>query len=327
MNAMVMTDFGGPDVLTLQEWPDPQPGPKDLHLRVLAAAVNPVDCKTRQAPRWGDRKPPMILGFDVCGEVVAMGPEVTGFSMGDTVIASPSLIREGSYAEQVCVDFRTAAHASKTLSSEENSALPLVTLTAWESLVMHGDLSADDTVLIHAGAGGVGHIAIQLAKATGARVITTAGQPDSISLCEEVGADHIINYHEQDVTEAVMTITKGLGCNIVYDTVGGDVFNQSIDCLRHFGRLVTIVPGVPGDQINALFAKSASIHFEFMGCRLMNDLDPAEHGRILAKAIGLVESGQIRPHISHTYSLDEIPEAHKQQESQRTRGKLAISMT
>ena len=192
---------------------------------------------------------------------------------------------------------------------------------------MHGNLSADDTVLIHAGAGGVGHIAIQLAKATGARVITTAGHPESIALCEKVGADDVINYQEQDVVETVMALTGGMGCNLAYDTVGGEVFNQSIECLRHFGRLVTIVPGVPGDNINALFSKSASIHFEFMGCRLMNDLNPSEHGRILSETIALVDSGKLTPHVSNTFSLEEIPAAHAQQESQRTRGKLAVTMT
>ena len=139
MKACVMTAFGGPEVLELQDRPEPEPGPEDLLIRVSAAGVNPVDCKTRQAPRWGDRHPPMILGFDVCGEIVACGNRVDRFAIGDRIYASPSLIRDGAYAELVCVDQRTAAKAPVTLSDPEAAALPLVTLTAWESLFLHAD--------------------------------------------------------------------------------------------------------------------------------------------------------------------------------------------
>ncbi len=326
MKAMVMTAFGDPKVLEMQDLPDPTPGDHDLLIKVLATAVNPVDCKTRQAPRWGDRHPPMILGFDVCGEVVETGSDVQTFAVGDTVFASPNIIRDGANAEFVCVDARTAAIAPSSLTPAESAALPLASLTAWESLHEHGSLQADHTVLIHAGAGGVGHIAIQLAKAAGARVLTTAGYDDSIQLCTDLHADHVINYRSENVLDRVMELTDGKGCELVLDTVGGEVFNQSIACLRHFGSLVTIVPGVPGDTINDLFAKCASIHFEFMGCRTMNNIDLDGQADILKQVAAAADTGTLRPHISKTYSLDQLPEAHTQQESGRTRGKLSVTV-
>ena len=326
MKAMLMTAFGGPEVLRLSDVPEPIPEPGDLLIEVKASAVNPVDCKTRSAPRWGNRTPPMILGFDASGVVIGVGSEVEGFNEGDEVYASPALIRDGANAQQVCVDARTTARRPATLSHAESAALPLVTLTAHESLHAHGQIQAGDTVLIQAGGGGVGHVAIQLAKAAGARILTTASSEEAVALCQSLGAE-TINYRETDVLEAVLELTNGKGCEVVLDLVGGEVFNASIPCLAVGGRLVTIVPGVPGDAINQLFAKNGSIHFEFMGSATMNDDHPERQGEILREVARMVEAGTLHPTVAEIYTLEELPEAHRQQESQRTAGKLSIQVS
>jgi len=326
MKAMVMTAFGGPEVFTLQDIPKPEPGATDLLIEVRATALNPVDCKTRQAPRWGDRVPPMVLGFDVCGTVAAVGVDVVGFEVGDEIIASPSLVRDGANAEFVCVDYRTAAPKPVNVSALEAASLPLVSLTAWESLHEHGRMKAGETVLIQAGAGGVGHIAVQLAKQAGCKVITTIGKPDSEACVRNLYADVCIDYHKENVVERVLEETNGKGCDVVLDAVGGQVFTDCISCVAFGGRLVTIVPGVPGDNINALFKKSASLHFEFMGAKVMQDEKPEEQGEVLRRVSKLVDDGAIRPMVSQVFPLEALPEAHVQQESQRTVGKLVIQI-
>lgn len=324
MRAMVMTAFGGPEVLQLKQVPVPEPGPLDLLLKVQATAVNPVDCKTRNAPRWGDRAPPMILGFDVAGTVVAMGEEVKSFAEGTQVYASPSLIRDGANSEYVCIDARSAARVPKKISLEEAAALPLASLTAWESLFDHGGASPGDTVMIQGGAGGVGHIAIQLAKSKGCRVITTAGRPESIELCQRLGADVVVDYTQQDVVGRVLEETNGAGCDVVFDTVGGEVFTQCIELVSLNGKLVTIVPGIPGDNLNRLFGRNASLHFEFMGATLLQGRDPTHQGLILEQLANLVDENQLSPAIEHVWDLKELPEAHRKQETQRSLGKQLV---
>jgi NADPH2:quinone reductase len=316
MRAVVMNDFGGPEVLAVQEVDRPVTAAGDVLIKVQAAGINPVDCKTRMAPRWGDRKPPMILGFDVAGVIEELGSGVTGFSVGDEVYASPALVRDGGYAEYVAVDARTVAAKPKSISFEEAAAVPLAIITAWEALHDHARMQPGETVLIFAGAGGVGHLAIQLAKAFGCRVIATAGRDESIAFCREMGADEVLDYRTDVVGERV--------ADVVFDCVGGELFNQAIAAVKVKGRVVTIVPGVPGDQINALFGKNASLHFEFMGSAMMNNAAPETQGEILRNVAELIDAGAIKPHIFRTYSLDEVADAHRQQESQRTMGKLVV---
>jgi len=324
MRAMVMKAFGGPDVLEIQDIPVPEPGPLDLLVQVHATAVNPVDCKTRSAPRWGDRAPPMVLGFDVSGTVVEVGREVKAFEVGNEVYASPSLLRDGANAEYVVIDARSAARIPATLKHEQAAALPLVSLTAWESLFSHGRIESGETVLIHAGAGGVGHIAIQLARQHGCRVITTAGHEGSLEMCRSLGAEVVINYKSENVIERVMDETQGEGCPMVFDTVGGPVFTECIELVALNGRLVTIVPGIPAENLNKLFGRNASLHFEFMGATQLNGRDPSHQGLILEKVARLVDAGSLRPVIENVWELEQLPEAHDRQETQRSVGKQVV---
>jgi NADPH2:quinone reductase len=324
MKAMVMTAFGDPDVLALRNVPEPIAAPEDLLIEVRAAGVNPVDCKTRVAPRWGDREPPMILGFDVAGVVRSVGAMAQGFSEGDEVYASPSLVRDGANAEFVCVDARLVAHRPYALSFEEAAAMPLATITAWEALHKHARIKSSDTVLIHAGAGGVGHLAIQLAKLVGCTVISTAGRAETLQVLEDQGVSHAIDYRAGDVTDQVMEITRGRGCDVVLDLVGGTVFTSSLACAAQNGRVVTIVPGVPTEDFNTLFARNVSVHFEFMGIPGMTGEGMQEQAHVLRAAARLANDGLLTPIVSKIHPLAELAEAHRQQETGRTIGKQVV---
>ena len=326
MRAMTVTQYGGPEVLKLQEMPTPVPEDNDLLIEVICSAMNPVDFKMRLAPRWGERKMPFVLGYDVSGIVRGAGKNVTGFKVGDEVFASPNLKRDGANAEFVCADFRSAALKPKSVDHAHAAALPLAVMTAWESLHNHGQIQAGQTVLIHAGAGGVGHLAIQLAKAHGCKVITTASREETIAVCKALGADEVINHKSEDVVQRVADITQGRLCSVVFDTVGGQTFNLSLRCVGFYGKVVTIVPGIPTDHINSLFAKSASIHLEYMGIPTMFNVDPQRQGATLSKVATMVDAGKIKPIVSHRVKLADLAEAHRMQESGKTIGKIVIEV-
>src|ERR1051325_2664286 len=196
MRAMAISEFGAPEVLKIIEAPRPEVGEHDLLIEVHAAGLNPVDTKIRRGMH-GPKPFPFTMGRDVSGVVLEIGRRVRNFRVGDEVYASPSLARNGSCAEQVAVDDRSAALKPRRLDHIHAAALPLVTLTAWESLHERAGIHTGETVLIQAGAGGVGHIAVQLAKNHGCRVITTASRPETQELCRQLGADVIVD-HKRD---------------------------------------------------------------------------------------------------------------------------------
>ncbi|MFW6059035.1 MAG: quinone oxidoreductase family protein [Phycisphaeraceae bacterium] len=325
MRAMVMTDFGGPDVLKMQDMPEPTLGEQDVLVEVHATAVNPVDTKIREGG-MGQNQPPMILGYDVSGIVREVGSMVSAFRVGEEVYASPDLTRPGADAELVAVDARTIAHKSSRLSHLESAALPLVTITAWQALHHRARLHQDETVLIHGGAGGVAHIGLQLAKLHGCRVITTASTDESRQLCEQYGADVIIDYQNEDVVKRVNAETDGRRCDVVFDTVGGEVFNLSLDCVGVHGRLVTILPPPENAPIQKLFLKDATIALEFMGAATMFGTCPQRQGEILQTVAELVDAEKLKPHVSHTFPLEQLPDAHRQQETGHTHGKIAVTV-
>jgi NADPH2:quinone reductase len=324
MRAMVVTEFGPPEVLRLQQMPQPRPGPADLLIEVHAAALNPIDFKIRRGAFGKGRKFPFIPGYDVSGVIREMGPEVQGFKIGEAVYASPSLVRDGSNAEFVCVDARTLAHKPTALDHLHAAALPLVTLTAWEALLLRARIQPGETVLIHAGGGGVGHVAVQLAKRHGCRVITTSSREESIDLCRKVGADVIINYAKEDFVQRVQQETDGRGCPVILDAVGGQVFDRSLDCVAVNGRLITCV-GTPSAEIaQKLFRKNATLYFQFMGAPTVYGVRPESQGEILRAAAKLVDEGRLNPHVSRVIELEDVAEGHRLQESGHVTGKLVV---
>jgi NADPH2:quinone reductase len=321
---MVVTQFGPPEVLKLREMPRPTPGPGDLLIEVHAAALNPVDFKIRRGAFREQRDLPFIPGYDVSGIVREIGSAVAGFKVGDAVYASPSLIRNGADAEYVCVDARTAALKPASLDHIHTAALPLVTLTAWEAFLLRARIQNGETALIHAGGGGVGHIAIQLAKLHGCRVITTASREESTQLCRRIGADVIINYTQEDFVQGVQQETGGRGCPVVLDTVGGQTFDRSLECVAVNGRLITVV-GTPSDQVcQKLFRKNATLYFEFMGAPTVYGVRRESQGEILRAAASLADGGKLKPHVSKVISLEELAAGHRLQEARHLTGKIVI---
>lgn len=326
MRAIVVPQFGSADVFELLEQPVPTPGDHDLLIEVHACALNPIDFKIRGGALAKDRPMPLILGFDVSGVVRGLGRSVSGFQAGDEVYASPSLVRNGANAEFVCVDARTAALKPRTLDHVHTAALPLVTITSWEALLLRARIQSGETVLIHAGGGGVGHIAIQLAKLHACRVLTTVGKPESVELCQQLGADVVIHYRETDFVKRVKEETNGRGCPVIFDTVGGDVFDRSLDCLAVDGRLITCV-GTPSEKIaQKLFRLNATLGFEFMGAPGLYGVRRESHGEILRAAAVLADSGKLSPHVSRVFNLAEVPEGHRLLEAGHVTGKLVVSL-
>lgn len=324
MRAIGIHEHGGIDKLQPLTLPEPAVGDNDVLIEVHASATNPVDCKIRQGYIGKDTLRPRVMGYDVSGVVVRLGKNVDAFNVGDAVYAAPSLVRHGANAEFVAVDARTAGPKPENLDHVHAAALPLVTLTAWESLHDHGRLHTSETVLIHAGGGGVGHIAIQLAKLHGSTVIATASSQSAIDLCHRLGADAVINYRSENVVERVKEETGGELCNVVLDCVGGEAFKQSLDCVAVDGRLVTIVSVPEGADVNKLKIRSASLHMEFMGSATMWGVRPERQGQTLRTVTELVEAGKLTPHVSHIFALDELAKAHEQQESGHTTGKVVV---
>ena len=325
MRAMVIEEFGEPSVLKMRDVPEPELGEQDLLIEVYATALNPVDTKVRRGAH-GEKEFPLILGHDVSGVVRAVGGGVEHFQEGDEVYASPSLARHGANAEYVAVDARTVALKPKRFDHTGAAALPLATLTAWESLHDRAKIHPGETVLIHAGAGGVGHFALQLAKQHGCYVITTASRDESIALCERLGADLIINYQKEHFADRVMEETDGAGCPVVFDTVGGDVFDHSLDCIAINGRMVGIVLNECPRVVPALFRKNATLHMEFMAVPTMHNIHPEAQGEKLRIAAELADAGKLAPHIHKTVDLEDLPAAHKEQEHGHVNGKIVVKV-
>ena len=324
MRAVVIHEYGGPEVLRLEEQPEPALRDTDILVAVHATSVNPVDTKVRQNSS-ALRTLPIILGYDVSGVVVRCGSRATQWKPGDEVFATPNLFRNGADAEYVAVDARSAARKPANVDHATAASLPLVSQTAWEALHVRARIQPGQTILIHAGAGGVGHVAVQLARLHGCRVITTAGRNESIAFCSDVlHADEVIDYRTENVPGRVRQLTQGRGVPVVLDTVGGDTFLHSLDCAAINGQIVTILGSNTGDRGRGLLYRNVTVHYEFMGVPTAHEMEPERPGNILAAIGNLVDAGLLRPHVSHRFGLESLADAHRQVETNRTIGKVAI---
>jgi NADPH2:quinone reductase len=330
MKAILMTAVGGPEVLSLSEIDEPQiTSPTEIKVRLHAAGINPVDTKVRRKGVFFPNPLPTVLGCDGAGEVVAVGSAVDRFRPGDKVwFCHGGLGREqGNYAEYTVLDQRWAGLMPTTLSFAEAAAAPLVLITAWGALYDRGGLQAGQTVLIHAGAGGVGHVAIQLAKLKGARVITTVGSERKADFVKALGADEVIDYRQNGFADAVNQLTAGKGCDLVFDTVGPSVFEQSIPVTAHFGRLVTILdPGAL--NWGEARIRNLLIGFELMLTPMLRDLHEARDKQIamLNQCAGWFDQGRLKIHLSEQMAMNDAAKAHKQIEEGHTQGKIVLTM-
>ncbi|MFJ3506694.1 NADP-dependent oxidoreductase [Streptomyces luteogriseus] len=307
MRAISQDVLGGPEVLREVEIERPVPKPNEVLVRVRAAGVNPTDWKHRATGGFLG-EPPFVLGWDVSGVVEAVGIGVVAFAPGDEVFGMlPYPYGHGSHAEYVIAPVRALTRKPAGVDHTQAGALPLVSLTAWQALTEHADLRPGQRVLIHAAAGGVGHVAVQIAKARGAYVIGTAsaGKHDFL---REIGVDETIDYRETDVTEAVKDV------DVVLDTIGGDTSLRSLRVLRPGGVLVSILPGGSDE----LYEEA-----ERLGVRALRMLVDADRGGMEAIA-DLAGAGKLRATIAGTFPLAQAAEAHALGDTGRTTGKLVL---
>ncbi|MGR8980262.1 MAG: zinc-dependent alcohol dehydrogenase family protein [Gammaproteobacteria bacterium] len=328
MKTIVMTAVGGPEVLTPQDLSEPSIcSSTEIKVRLHAAGVNPIDTKIRRKGIFYSNPLPAILGCDGAGEVVAIGSAVNRFKPGDKVwFCNGGLGREqGNYAEYTVLDQRWAGLMPATLSFDEAAALPLALITAWGSLYERGGLQPGQTVLIHAGAGGVGHVAIQLAKIKGARVITTVSTEQKAEFVRSLGADEVVVYKPDGFADAVNDLTGGKGCDVVFDTVGPDVFNESIPVTAHFGRLVTLLDPGPLDFTEARM-RNLLIGFELMLTPMLRDLNEARDEQVgmLNRCAQWIDQGRLKVFVSHRFMLNEAAKAHSLIESGHMSGKIVL---
>jgi len=333
MQAILMREPGAPEVLALAEVEPPElQAPDDLRIRLHAAGVNPIDTKLRQRGSFYPEEMPAILGCDGAGIVEAVGAEVERFQPGDAVyFCYGGLGRRGTgnYAEIAVVPERFVAPKPNRLSFPEAAALPLVAITAWEALFDRGRLAAEQRVLIQAGAGGVGHVAIQLAKLKGARVCTTVSTPDKARLARQLGADEVILYPQADVTAAVLNWTDGKGVELAFDTVGGSVLADCFAATQVYGDVVTLLaPAIADSAWKLARQRNQRVSFELMLAPQLQDMETAQryHGEILRQCATWIDEGKLSVHLSATYPLAEASAAHRLLEAGSSTGKLALAI-
>jgi len=306
MLAVRIHQYGKRDVLSLDEIPVPEIGPDELLVKVVATSINPVDWKVREGylKEMIPHPLPLTLGWDLSGVVTAVGADVAGWQAGDAVFSRPDLKRNGTYAEYIAVRAVECARKPATVSHAEAASLPLAGITAWEALVDAARVQPGQRVLVHAGSGGVGSLAIQIARAFGATVIaTTSGR--NRALVESLGADQVVDYTTTRFTEAVEPV------DVVFDTLGGQVQEDSWAILRPGGTLVSIVSPPDQERARALGVNGA---FVFIG----------PNAPVLEKLAGMVDGGRLRPIVGAEFALRDIAKAHALSESGRAVGKIVL---
>lgn len=308
MKAVQISEFGGREVLSLNDINIPAPAANEVLIKVRAAAVNPVDWKVRE----GYLQPllnhplPLTLGWDVAGEVVAVGEDVSSLARGDEVYSRPDIAKNGSYAEYMTAAADEVALKPKSFSWQQAAGVPLAALTAWQALFEYVDLKEGEKVLIHGGSGAVGQFAIQFAKQKGANVYTTTSSRN-IELVKGLGADNVIDYRNEDFSELT-------DMDVVFDTIGGETQNQSYKTLKKGGRLVSIATS-PEEEMAAKYGVNAQFCF----------VQP--NGAQLEQLAKLADAGKLKVSIDSEFTLEQVAEAHERSETGRAQGKIIINVS
>ncbi len=326
MNALVVEEAGGPFVA--KTLPLPVAGAGQVLVRVAASGVNPLDAKVRAGKAGHAEQPlPAVLGMDMAGVVAAVGEGVDGFVVGDAVFGMVGGIGglQGTLAEYVAADARLIAKKPAGLTMREAAALPLSVITAWEGLVDRANVHAGQAVLVHGGAGGVGHVAVQLAVARGGRVYAT-GSAGQFALLRGYGAEPI-DYRASTVDEYVQRYTAGEGFDIVYDTVGGATLDASFAAARLYGGHVLSILGWGTHSLAPLSFRAATYSGVFTLLPLLTGKHRAHHGDILREAARMAEAGQIVPRLDDAhFTLETALDAHALVESGRAQGKVVVDI-
>ena len=325
MKALVVDYAKGP--FQLVDVPRPAPAADEVLVRIQASGVNPLDTKIRAGAAGHARHPlPAVLGIDLAGTVEAIGADVTGFDVGDEVYGMTGGVGgiQGSLAEYAAVDARFLARKPKNLSMRETAALPLVAITAWEGLVDRAHVRSGQTVLVLGGAGGIGHVAVQIAKAYGADVYAVDGGAKADYL-RSLGATPI-DRAAQTVEEYVEAYTGGRGFDLVFDTVGGESLDTAFKAVGRFGHVVSAL-GWGTHALAPLSFKAATYSGVFTLLPLLTGEGREHHGDIMRETAALVEAGKLRPRLdSRRFTLANVEEAHELVETHRAAGKLVVEI-
>jgi NADPH:quinone reductase len=331
MRAIVVTELGGPEVLKSQEVPLNWPrGARDVLVRLRAASLNPADIYFRRLGPYVRSDAPLILGHDGAGEIEAVGSRVTRFKPGDAVCFCNGGIGgdPGTYADFAVVPESQLVPKAPSVDFVQAAALPLVAITLWESLYDRARLRRGERVLVHAGAGGTGHIGIQLARLAGAQVATTVSSEAKAALAAELGAELVIRYREQDFATAISGWTKGRGLDVAVDNVGAEVMQRTFSVMAPYGRVVTLM-GTPADTSDgAAYNGNLTVHNVMMltpmwlglKARLRQQADRAH------KVMNLVAKGNLRVVVDKVFPLSEAVAAHRYLESGQAVGKVVLAM-
>lgn len=323
MRAITVTEPGGPEALVLAEVPDPEPGPDEVVVDVVAAGVNKADTLQRQGHYDPPPGAPPYPGMECSGRISAVGANVETWSVGDEVCA---LVSGGTYAEMVAVPVTQLMPVPRGIGLVEAAALPEVTCTVWANVFMAAGLRPGEVLLVHGGSSGVGTMAIQLARELGARVAVTAGTADKLEACRALGADILVNYKEQDFVEVVRAETDDAGADVVLDNMGAKYLARNLAVLARNGRLVVI--GLQGGakaeiDLGLMLSKRVAVFAASLRFR------PLEERAVIVRSTvehvwPQLESGAVHPVIHATYPLAEAAEAHRVMESSSHIGKLLL---
>ena len=331
MKAVFFEKGGAADVLRYRDINIlDQCGDNQVLVHIKAAGINPIDIKIRSAPERFPVSSPVIPGCDGAGIVEAVGKKVYNFKPGDAVYFSQPGFnqRQGTYAACALVDVSLLAIKPSSLTFEQAAAAPLVLITAWEALHDRARITAGQTVLIHAGAGGVGHVAIQLAKLAGANVIATVSNAEKAAFVAQLGADKTINYKTQEVVTEVLNWTDGKGVDVAFDTVGPAVLQNCFDCVKPYGDVVTILQPAANTDWSEARKRNVRFSMELMLTPILLELEDAKQhqGEILRQCAALFDENKLTVRLAKTFSLSEASAAQDFLEQNHPMGKIVLAV-
>lgn len=328
MKAMILNEYGADAKFEMTDITKPEPSHNEVLVQIKASSINTVDTMIKGMGKDLPLSPdlPALIGMDFAGIVEAIGSGVTDYKIGDEVYgcAGGLAALPGTLAEYIAADVNLIAHKPKILSMREAASLPLVAITAYEGLE-RASVTAGQKVLVHGGSGGVGHVALQLAKEIGADVYSTGGGEKQMKLIEELGATSI-NYKTESVEDYVQKHTDGSGFDVVYDSVGGENLINSFNAVKLNGDVVTTVSLLELDLTLAHF-KGLSIHVVFMLIPMLHNHNRSDHNRILTEVAKIADAGKLKPVLDeNAYSLEQVGEAHARLSSGEGMGKVVVEM-
>jgi putative PIG3 family NAD(P)H quinone oxidoreductase len=325
MTAIAIRAPGGPDVLVPEERPVPLPGAGEILVKVAAAGVNRPDVMQRQGLYPPPKGAPDIPGLEIAGDVAALGPDARRWKVGDRVSA---LVVGGGYAEFCLAHETHALPLPDGFSIVEAGAIPETFFTVWHNVFERGGLRGGETLLVHGGSSGIGTTAIQLAKAFGARVITTAGSPEKCEACRKLGADGAVNYKQEDFVTATKAATDGRGAEVVLDMVGGDYIERNYEAAAVEGRIVQIAfQASPRANVDFRRIMLKRLHHTGSTLRARSVPDKAAIARAVEdKVLPLLASGRVRPVIDSTFPLIKAADAHTRMETSAHIGKIVLTV-